>query len=284
MRTKEQLIPMPLLRFIALFVICSSGLIASCGGSSSTNPASTVVLQVVPGPWTGTYNLNNSSDIPVTGTVSSGGFGYFADKQGNVFMIQFVPQQSPFTSTIIGIAPAGQVFSDGNHIDTFLVNGNYTSTTTETNMTASLTGIDTGNYTQYAGFATTGFNGNFTMTSFVTDTGTPSVASLTGQWDGYYTGKSSTSVAITINADATISGNDGYGCSISGSIVQQDPGSNVFFVNYIASGSSCPGVMNGLAFESTKDVSGAFGNATGLYLYMGVFSPNVAYSVELKMQ
>lgn len=274
------------LKSIPIFVIMCIGLLtAGCGSGSSSSSSNntTVILQVVPGPWAGTYNLNGGSNIPVTGTVAAGGFGYFADNDGNVFLVENVPQQSPFTTITIGTAPPGQTFPDGKGVDTFSVNGNYTSTATVTHMTASLTGIDPSNFIPSIGYATTGVNGNFTLDSTVPYTGIPTIAGLQGQWNGFYIGKVSTSVDITINADGTFSGNDGYGCSISGSLVQQDPGTNTFFVNYIASGSGCPGNMNGLAYESTIDVSGNFGGATGTYFYMGIFSPNVAYSAEFKM-
>ena len=261
------------------------GVLTTGCGSSSTSTASntTVVLQVVPGPWSGTYNINGSSNISVSGAVSNSGFGYFADNNGYVFLIENVPQSSPFVGTAIGTAPPGQTFPDGNTVDTFTINGSYTSTATATSMQATLTGIDPSNYTSYSGYATTGVNGNFTLSSDSTFTGTPSIAGLMGQWNGYYIGKASTSLVITINPDGTFSGNDGYGCGISGSLVQQDPGTNLYFVNYIASGSGCPGIMNGLAYESTKDVSGVFGGAAGTYFYMAVFGPNLAYSAELQL-
>jgi hypothetical protein len=269
---------------VPIFLLCISTLITGCFGSgSSSSSSTTVILQVVPGPWAGTYNLNGSSNIAVTGTVANGGFGYFADNQGNVFLIASVPEQSPFSATAIGTAAPGQTFPDGNGVDTFIANGNYTSTATATNMQASLTGIDTSSCTSYAGCTPTGVNGNFTLNSVVPYAGTPTIMGLQGQWNGYYIGKSSTSLNITINADGTFSGNDGYGCNISGSLVQQDPGTNTFFVNYLTNGTGCPGAMNGLAYESSKDVTGVFGDTAGTYFYMGLFGPNVAYSAELKM-
>jgi len=254
-------------------------LVTGCGSSSSSSSSSStsVILQVVPGPWSGTYSLGSSGQIAVTGAVASGGFGYFADNQGNVFLIENVPQQSPFSSTVVGTAPPGQTFTDGNSNDVFSASGTYSSTATATNLQATLTGIDP------TTAAATGLNGNFTLKTEAPYAGTPSIAALQGQLSGYYTGKSSTSVVLTINADGTFSGNDGYGCSITGSFVQQNPGTNLFFVNYKTSGGGCPGIMNGLAYVSSKDVSGAFGGATGTYLYMGIFGPSVAYAAELKL-
>lgn len=265
------------LKKTAIFaVICIGVLVAGCGGGSSTTVPSPI-LEVVPGPWSGTYALGNDSKISVSGTVTAGGFGYFADNQGNVFLLQSVPETSPFTSTLIGTAPPGQTFSDGNSVDTFSVSGSYTSSATTTSMQATLTSIDptTG--------ASTGLNGSFSLNSSMPYPGTPSLAGLQGQWNGYYLGKASTSVTIMVNADGVFSGNDGNGCNISGSLVQQDPGTNLFFVNYITSGKGCPGIMDGLAYESSKDVSGVFGGAAGTYLYLGIFGLNVAYTTELKL-
>lgn len=262
-------------------VLFLSMLATGCGSSSSSTP--TPILEVIPGPWSGTYSLGSGSQVSVTGAVSAGGFSYFADNQGNVFLLEEVPETTPFTSTVIGTAPQGETFPDGNNIDTFSVNGNYSSTATTTSMQATLTGIDPNDYTPGVGYASTGLNGNFSMNSNVPYTGTPSLTDLQGQWNGYYIGKVSTSVALTISADGTFSGNDGNGCSISGSIVQQDPGTNLFFVNYITTGNGCPGIMDGLAFESSTDTSGNFGHAAGTYLYLGIFGLSVAYSTELKL-
>jgi hypothetical protein len=261
-----------------IFSLCICAVTAGCGGSSSSSSSNTsVILAVVPGPWSGTYALNGGSNIPVSGTVASGGFGYFADNQGNVFLIQNVPEQSPFTTTVIGTAAPGQTFSNGYNVNTFSTTGTYTSTATSTTMQASLSGIDptTG--------ASTGLKGTYTLNTDFPFTGTASIASLQGQLNGYYIGKSSTSVDFTIKADGTFSGNDGNGCSISGSLVQQGPDTNVFFVNYHAGGAGCPGVMNGLAYESSKDTFGVFGGANGTYLYMGVFGLSIAYTAELKL-
>ena len=267
-----------MLKKTAIFVVIFIGiLVAGCGGGSSSSPGTTAILQVVPGPWSGTYSLNGGSGIAVNGAVAATGFGYFADNQGNVFLVENVPESSPFTTTLIGTAPPGQTFPDGNKVDTFSVSGTYTSSATATSMQATLSSIDPATNTS------TGLDGTFTLNTDTPYAGTPSLTGLQGQWNGYYVGKASTSVSITVNANGVFSGNDGYGCSISGSLVQQDPGTNLFYVNYLTSGKGCPGVMNGLAYESSKDVSGAFGGAAGTYLYLGIFALNLAYTVELKL-
>ncbi|MDE2274364.1 MAG: hypothetical protein KGL00_09225, partial [Gammaproteobacteria bacterium] len=79
-------------------------------------------------------------------------------------------------------------------------------------------------------------------------------------------------------------GNDANGCAVNGSVVQQDPQTNLFYVNYTATGSGCPGVMNGLGYLSSTPVSGNFGSANGTYLELGIFGLSVAYTAELKLQ
>lgn len=254
-------------------------LLVGCGGgsSSSNNTTTPAILQVVPGSWSGTYVLGSGSKIAVSGAVSTGGFGYFADNQGNVFMFEEIPDSSPFTSSLIGTAAPGQTFSNGTSADTFSVSGTFSSSATVTTMQATFASIDTSTDTP------TGLNGSFTLNSDVPYTGNVTLTGLQGQWSGYYVGKASTSVVFTINADGVFSGNDGNGCSINGSLIQQSPGANLFYVNYTTAGAGCPGAMDGLAFESSKDTSGAFGGVAGTYLYLGIFGRSVAETVELRL-
>lgn len=270
---------MPMKPSVILVVLLAAAGMTGCGGSSSSsNNTPTPILQVVPGPWSGNYNLGGGSQITVSGAISAGGFGYFADSQGNVFMLQSVPNTSPFTSTLIGTAPPGEAFSNGDGIVTFLINGSYTSSSTATSMQATITSIDPTTFTL------TGLNGNYTLNTATPYSGTPSLAGMQGQWSGFYTGKTATSVTINLSANGSLSGNDANGCSVNGSLVQQDPQTNLFYVNYLASGSGCPGVMNGLGFLSSSPISGNFGGAAGTYLELGIFGLKVAYSAELKLQ
>lgn len=253
-----------------------------CGGSSNSSSAPVPILEVVPGPWSGTYSLNGASQVTITGAVSAGGFGYFADSQGNVFMLQSVPNTTPFTATLIGTPAAGTNFPVVSGVVSFIMNGTYTSTATSTSMQVTLTSFDiAGNPPT---ITTTGLNGNFTLTTSAPYSGTPSLAGMQGQWDGFYLGKTSTATTLSFASNGTFTGNDANGCTVSGSLVQQDPQTNLFYVNYTVSGSGCPGVMNGLGFLSSAPISGNFGGAAGTYLELGLFGLNTAYSAELKLQ
>lgn len=268
--------------FAILTVPLATIALVGCGSSSSSSNPPTPILEVVPGPWSGTYNLNGGSQVAVTGAISAGGFGYFADSNGNVFLLQSVPNTTPFTSTLIGTPASGTNFPVVNGVVSFIVNGNYSSTNTSTSMQATLTSFDIAGTPPT--ITSTGLKGNFTLNTSTPYNGTPSLAGLQGQWDGYYLGKTSTATTLTFTSNGSFSGNDANGCAISGSLVQQDPQTNLFYVNYTARGSGCPGVMNGLGFLSSTPISANFGGAAGTYLELGLFGLSVAYSAELKLQ
>ena len=258
--------------------------IAGCGGSSSSSSSTpTPILEVVPSAWSGAYSLNGGSKVPVTGAISAGGFGYFADTQGNIFLLQSVPNTTPFTSTLIGSPASGTNFPVVSGVVTFLVNGTYTSTSTSTSMQATFQSFDPVTSTNL-GTTYTGLNGDFTLNTSTPYSAKPSLAGMQGQWDGYYLGKPATAVALSLATNGTFTGNDANGCALSGSLVQQSPQTNLFYVNFTASGSGCPGVMNGLGFLSSSPVSANFGGASGTYLELGIFGLNVAYTAELKLQ
>ncbi|MGH8280428.1 MAG: hypothetical protein ACRETQ_12835 [Gammaproteobacteria bacterium] len=263
-------------------VLLAATLLAACGGGGSNSSTPTPILFVVPGPWSGTYNLNGGSNVNVTGAVSPGGFGYFADNQGNVFMLQAVPNTSPFISTLIGTPGPGTSFPVVSGVVSFTVNGTFSSTASSTSMQGALTSFDiAGNPPT---ITSTGLNGNFTLNTSTPYSGSITLAGLEGQWDGYYLAKTPAAVTLGFQGNGIFSGSDANGCTVSGSLVQQAPQFNLFYVNYTATGRGCPGVMNGLAYLGSSDTSGNFSGASGTYLYMGLFGLNVAYSAELKLQ
>lgn len=269
-------------RPVILVMLLAATALAGCGGSSSSSAPPTPILEVVPGPWAGTYNLNGGSNTAVAGAISAGGFGYFADSQGNIFMLQSVPNTAPFKSILIGTPASGTNFPIINGVVSFIVNGTYASSGNSTSMQATLTSyVMTGNPPTTTA---TGLNGNFTLNSNTPYSGTPSLAGLQGQWNGYYLGKTPAAVALNFASNGTFTGNDANGCTLDGTLVQQDPQTNLFYVNWTASGSGCPSVMNGLGFLSSTPISGNFGGAAGTYLELGIFGLSAAHTVEVKLQ
>ncbi|MGH8283383.1 MAG: hypothetical protein ACRESE_06000 [Gammaproteobacteria bacterium] len=258
-------------------VLAGSLMLAACGGGSSSTPASNTTDVVnVPGSWSGTYQLSSASGSTkvTTGAVTEDGFGFFADDDGYVFVLIGLPGASPFTSALTGVAPPGETFSNGYKTVNFSVSGTYAPSNSGISVQASLT-EDDGNGN---------LSGSFNLASKAAYSGSSTLTGLQGQWSGYYIGKAGTSADLAINgATGAFTGNDGYGCNLSGNITQTAPAINLYYVNLKSAGSGCAGVLNGLAYEGASDTTGVFGGATGTYLYINVLGPNIAYVMELKM-
>ncbi|MGH8379160.1 MAG: hypothetical protein ACRER7_09390 [Gammaproteobacteria bacterium] len=258
-------------------VLAGSLLFTACGGGGKSSPApNTTDVVNVPGPWSGTYQLGSTSSTTnvTTGAVTEDGFGFFADNDGYVFVLSSLPGVSPFASLLTGVAPPGQTFSNGYKTVNFIASGTYAPSSSGISLQASLTEND-GNGT---------LTGSIDLATKAAYSGSSTLAGLQGQWSGYYIGKAGTSASLTINGTTgSFTGNDGYGCNLSGTITQVAPAANLYYVNLESTGSGCAGVLNGLAYEDTSDTTGVFGGATGPYLYINVLGPNTAYVMELKM-
>lgn len=95
-----------------------------------------------------------------------------------------------------------------------------------------------------------------------------------------------TDVVVTLNATGELTGNDGLGCNISGTL-SEEGNLDLYDVNLnIAGTSSCHGALSGAGFFDTKDWTGQFSGATGTYLYLlgsnGDFSHG--FAMELKLE
>lgn len=257
-------------RLIAAFVILPA--LTGCGGGGNSSSTS------LTGPWSGTYTLssNSGSANATTGALSSEDDGYFANNNGDVFVLSSLPGTSPFTATLTGIAPPGQTFSNGYSAVNFTVSGSYTSSGSGINMQATFTENDNQGT----------LSGSFNLTSNSPYNGTSTLTGLQGQWSGYYVGQAGTSINLNFGSDGSFAGSDGYGCVLSGSLTPDAPNtnqSNLYDVALGSSGEGCAGTVDGLAYESSKDVTGVFGGASGTYLEIVVFGPFTAYVMELKL-
>lgn len=255
-------------RFIGAFALLVA--LSGCHGSGGSTPATGVA-----GPWSGFYTLSTSSAFTnaTSGAFSSADEGYFADNQGDVYVLIDLSGSAPFTATLTAIAPPGQTFSDGQPSINFSVTGTYLPAGSGINMRANFTENDN----QGA------LSGSFNLTSDNPYSGAGNLADLAGQWSGYYLGAAGTSVTLDFGAAGTFAGNDGYGCLLNGSITPDANNVNLYDVSFTSSGQSCAGSLSGLAYESSSDVTGAFGGAGGTYLYLAVYDPLAAYVIELKM-
>lgn len=258
------------LRFAGLFAVASA--LAGCHGSSSSSSSTNIA-----GPWSGFYSLSTSSSFTnaTMGALNSDGDGYFADNQGDVYVFSDLSGPSPFTASLTAIAPTGQTFSNGKEVINFSVDGTYLPSAAGINMKANFNENDNQG----------SLSGSFNLTTDNPYSGTSTLANLEGQWSGYYIGKAGTSITLDFGSTGGLAGNDGYGCVLTGALVQDVPNSNIdlYDVSFQSSGQNCPGSLSGLAYESSSDVTGVFGGASGTYLYMAVYSTVSAYVIELKL-
>ncbi|MGH8280488.1 MAG: hypothetical protein ACRETQ_13145 [Gammaproteobacteria bacterium] len=237
------------------------------GGGGATNTA------IMVGPWSGTYSLSGSTTQVSMGAISSEDDGYFADNKGNVYVLSSLPGTSPFTATLVGIAPPGQSFANGQPTVAFGVSGSYgTAVAGGFNMQATFTEND----------GQGSLSGSFNLNSATPFSGTPNLSSLQGQWSGYYLGSANTSIDLNFGPDGAFAGNDGYGCVINGNLTTDAPNTNLYDVTFQSSGENCQGTLDGLAYESSTDVSGAFGGDSGTYLYIAVFTQTSAFLIEIR--
>lgn len=263
------------------FVLLAGSLVlAACGGGggSSTTTGTATVTDVVnvPGAWSGNYQLSSASSATdiTAGAVTSDGFGYFADNNGYVFVLDSLPGTSPFSAAMTGFAPPGQTFANGFSTVNFLVSGSYAPSGSGISVQATLGENDNDGT----------LTGSINLTSSTPFSGTSALSALQGQWSGFYIGRASTSASLSINGtNGAITGNDGYGCTLSGSLTQAAPGTNLYYVTLNSTGTGCAGTLDGLAYEGSADTSGVFGGAAGTYLYVSALGPNTAYVMELKI-
>lgn len=252
------------IRLVSLAILLS--ILNACGSSSSDGGSSATAD--VQGEWDGSYTITGvPGSTAVTAVIKQGGFGFFYDANGVVYVLPTLNGNTTLTGTITAFAPLGYIFTDGHTQDQFNVSG--------TASDGSINGNFNGN----------GETGSFALSRFAPFSGTPSV--IAGSWQGFYVGSGEAAVDITMNADGTFSGNDGNGCNITGAASLIGSGSNLISVTVHSTGASstpgisCAGTLTGLGYESSTD-AGIFGGAPGTYYYFGVANANSAFVAEFK--
>lgn len=249
------------LKLIQIGLVLSTLVLTACGGGSSSNNSPTTAD--VQGTWSGTYSISGgSSNVPVTSVIEQGGYGFFLDDQGVIYVLPSLTGSTTLSGTVTAYAPAGTTFQNGLTQEQFSLTGTASS--------ISISGTFSGN----------GETGTFSLAPYSPYAGSPSI--VAGQWQGYYSGAGSSAVDITVNSNGTFSGNDATGCAINGSLSQVS-GNNLFNVSATSTGNGCAGNLNGLGFESSTDYFGLFGGAAGTYFYVGASNANSAFVAEFKI-
>jgi len=146
------------------------GLISGCGnGGSSTPPPPPPPPMPVQGIYYGQYTVTGAaSPINVYGAIESGGFAYFTDEYGALYVLPTITDTGAVNGIMTAYAPPGQTFSNGESVTTFQVNA-----------TASTSGVFiTG------GFSQPGESGSFQLNYEPLTIG--NVTAAAGAYQGFY--------------------------------------------------------------------------------------------------
>ncbi len=259
---------MQMRRFCFVAVTFMAVALTACGGggSYSNSNSNGPITADVQGTWSGTYSINGeSSNVPVIGAIAQDGYGFFYDGNGFMYVLPSLSGSTTLSGTLTGYAPPGATFPNGQKQLQFSVSGTVSST--------AITGMFTGD----------GETGSFSLAPFTPFSGSPSI--VAGQWQGYYAGSAGSSYAVdvTMNANGSFSGNDAFGCTITGNI-SQVMGANLFTITATSAGVGCAGNLTGLGFESSTDSFHLFNGAAGTYFYAGLSNASSAFVSEFKLQ
>lgn len=154
---------------VRVMVVCGVLVaLSACGGGGSTSSSASMA-----GPWSGFYSAGSSSTFTnaTVGAFSSAGNGYFADNNGNVYVLYNLSGASPYTATLTAVAPVGQTFTNGQTTINFAVTGKYLPSGPGINMLGNFNENDN----QGA------LSGSFNLTTDNPYTGTSTLAGMEGQ-------------------------------------------------------------------------------------------------------
>ncbi len=243
----------------ALVAVLVAGL-SACGGGGGGDTDSGP-----PSLWQGTYTpIPTEPPVRLVGVVRHDGTAFFYDQDGILFAMPKITPAKSVTGDAIAYPPYGFIFVGGAPTIQYEV----TATITDTALLGR--------------FLIQGSTGIFKLAAFQPFDGAPSV--VPGAWSGGFIGGGG--IAFQVGPGGSISGFDGLGCSLTGSVDLIEPGQNLFDVSIQLSGSSsqCDQHLNGLAYESSRDDLGMFGHAAGTYYYITASDSRTGFLAELKVQ
>ncbi|MHB8425424.1 MAG: hypothetical protein ACYDB9_09780 [Gammaproteobacteria bacterium] len=261
-------------RSLALALVLVLAL-SACGGGggyggSRTGPVLASAPILVQGIYYGygSDTLNGTQNpVAVFGAIDSGGFAYFVDSLGNLYVLPVITDTGSVSGMMTAYAPPGQTFQNGQSVVSFAVT-----------VTTSANGV----------FMTVTFSQSNESGTFQLNYEPLSLSRITvsaGSYQGFYWGNGgNTAIAITVNPNDTFSGTDGFGCQISGTMTPI-PGFNLFTVTASLTGQAvCAGSVSGLGFAGTDDLTGQFGGVQGVYFYIGASNAQAGLAAEFKSQ
>ena len=260
---------------IGLVVV--AGLLAAltaCGGGAGgdgmtqqgNNPDTSSTDVDVEGVWTGTYTAQGTNDAkPVFALIQKDGSALMYDTGGIVYQLPRFTGSYNVDGGVTAYSAPGYKFTDGVSRHSFDMAG----TALDSGITADLTGKQA--------------DASVTLRKLDTFQGTPGLPQ--GQLIGYYMAPTPYFIDVTVQEDGSFSGNDVFGCTITGKAAQRGTG-NLFTVSVKSSGpsSQCDDKLTGLARESSDDEFDLFKGAPGTYYYVAVSGAKGAFVAEFKVQ
>ena len=220
----------------------------------------------VEGNWSGTYSPPGvTRSAPALALIRKGGIAFFYDANGIVYRLPVFDGSETVQGEVTVYAPIGYRFTNGYADEVLSIQGTAVSTGIS-GMLQNATGT-----------------GNLNLLSF--DIPGSAAPIRQGQWSGYYITPTPSFVSLTVDADGTLTGDDVFGCHLTGSINQNQPDENLFDVTMQSSGPApvCGGRYTGLAHETDYDSFGYFEQMPGTYYYMGMLGQDAAFVAEFKV-
>jgi len=242
-------------------------LLVACNAGQSDD--STVSVQ---GNWSGSYSAEGSEEsTPVFALLQDGGSAYLFDANGVVAVLPHFSGTQRTTGRVTAYPAKGYTFADGSSIKQFDMD----ASATDSEIAMDFSGDSDAAQDQ---------KGQANLLALETYSGHPSVRS--GQWMGEYISPSPVALGLDVAADGSFTGNDAYGCRLTGRLAQLAAGSTLFSVTLESQGASpaCGGAMTGLAHESDDDSFGFFRRSTGTYYYLCASNARGAFVAEFKVQ
>lgn len=251
------------LLWLACLAFCScgggTGNYATGGGGNGGGTAD------IEGVWYGSYTLSGQTGSkPVIAVIEQGGYAFFYDDTGAVFVLPKLTGTSTFGGTLNVYAAFGGTLPDGSTHESFaLASGKESATAISAN------------------FAGNGKTGSFSLKPLATQAN--GVVVLNGTLPGFYLGSGgTTALSLTLQPGGVLAGTDAFGCNIAGTFGQLQSGIIQFAFHSTGTSAACGGTTAGLGFVTNQDIFNLFGGAAGNFLYVVASNSQGAFVAELK--
>lgn len=245
--------------FSVLCIAATGAFMIGCG-SSTPAPAKCTGTFTVVGDWQGTLSTSGNSD-DLFGVINSAGNATFFDSLADMIVVPGISGACSFSQTLTAYA------------------------STVPGPPATGTGTAAGNVTSDSAIAgSVAINGTTSSFSFASYTPEASLSVPSGNTLASVQGQIVDNLILTFSGTTTsmtFTGTDALNCTFNGTFTEEAV-SNVYDVTFAVSGTNCTAVSyTGSGFESSADLLGVGGGATGAYLYGMMTSTSTPFVFEV---